>query len=359
MAFTLYVPECSWWIDMKRMGIVIIGCGMVAHVHASALKEIDTAEVLGVWGRNPASAADFASKYGFNVYPTYESVLTDPHVDAVINCLPPGYHADFGIKAAAAGKHLLVEKPIDISLENAIQLVKAYRDQGLALAVVFQNRFAPAAQKVKAALDAGLLGRIIQGDAYVKWYRSPEYYRASAWRGTRSIEGGGALINQAIHTIDLLQWFMGPVKSVFGHVRTAVHSIETEDLGVAVLEWQSGAVGVIEGSTALWPGVREKIEIHGENGSIALEGGNITMWKVQGCEESEYVEPVKISYGATNSPAISHVNHKTQIIDFIDAIRENRDPLVTGEEGTKALSIVLGIYASAQQGNSVRVGAET
>ena len=342
---------------MRRLGIAIIGNGMVAHVHAAALRELETAEVFGVWGRNQTRAAEFAVKYGIKVYPTYEAVLADPRVEAVINCLPPGYHAEFGIRAAAAGKHLLVEKPIDISLEKAAQLVKAYRDKGLALAVVFQNRFTPAAQKTKNALECGLLGKIIQGDAYIKWYRSPEYYKANAWRGTKSIEGGGALINQAIHTIDLLQWFMGPVKSIFGHVRTAVHSIETEDLGVAVLEWQSGAVGVIEGSTSLWPGVKEKIEIHGEKGFIALEGGNITAWKVQDCDEADYVDPTRVSYGATNSPAISHVNHKAQIADFIAAIRENRDPLVTGEEGTKALTIVQGVYASSLQGKPVEVGA--
>lgn len=342
---------------MRRLGIAIIGNGMVAHVHAAALRELETAEVYGVWGRNQTSATEFAVKYGITVYPTYEAVLEDPRVEAVINCLPPGYHADFGIRAAAAGKHLLVEKPIDISLEKAAQLVKAYRDRELVLAVVFQNRFTPAAQKIKKALESGLLGKIIQCDAYVKWYRSPEYYKANAWRGTQSIEGGGALINQAIHTIDLLQWFMGPVKSIFGHVRTAIHSIETEDLGVAVLEWQNGAVGVIEGSTALWPGVKEKIEIHGEKGFITLEGGNITAWKVHDCEEADYIDLAKAVYGATNSPAISHVNHKAQIADFIAAIRENRDPLVTGAEGIKSLAIVLGIYASSSKSTPVRIGA--
>jgi predicted dehydrogenase len=341
---------------MKRVGIAIIGNGMVANVHAAALQEVGGADVRGVWGRNQASAAEFAAKYGMSAYPTYEAVLADPGVEAVINCLPPGYHADFGVRAAAAGKHLFVEKPIDVSLEKAAELIKAYRQRGLTLSVVFQNRFTPAAQKIKAALDAGLLGKIIQGDAYVKWYRSPEYYKANAWRGTHAIEGGGALINQSIHTIDLLQWFMGPVKTIVGHVRTSVHSIETEDLGVAVLEWQSGAVGVIEGSTALWPGVREKIEIHGEKGFIALEGGNITSWKVQGCEESDYVDQANVSYGMTNSPAISHVNHKAQLEDFIAAIKENRDALVTGEEGTKALEIVLGIYASSRQGKQIAAG---
>ncbi|MHC1760710.1 MAG: Gfo/Idh/MocA family protein [Negativicutes bacterium] len=342
---------------MKNLGIAIIGSGMVAQVHAAALREIEIVGVRGIWGRNLSTANDLATKYGMTFYPTFESVLADPGIEAVIICLPPGYHAEFGVKAAAAGKHLLVEKPIETNLDKATQLIRAYRNKGLTLSVVFQNRFAPAAQKVKAALDAGLLGRLIQGDAYIKWYRSAEYYKSNAWRGTTAIEGGGALINQAIHTIDLLQWFMGPLKSIFGRVQTAVHAIETEDTGLAVLEWQNGALGVIEGSTALWPGVKEKIEIHGEKGFIALEGGNITAWKVQGCEEMDYVEPVKISYGQTNSPAISHVNHKAQLIDFISAIGENRDPQVTGEEGAKALAIVLAIYESSRRNQPFRMGS--
>ena len=338
---------------MKRLGIAILGSGMVANVHAAALQEIAGADVRGVWGRNRPAAAAFAAKYQMATYSEFADVLADPTVDAVINCLPPGYHAEYGVQVAAAGKHLFVEKPIDISLERAERLVSAFRQRGLTLSVVFQNRFSPAAQKVKAALDAGLLGRLIQGDAYVKWYRSPEYYKANDWRGTHAIEGGGALINQAIHTIDLLQWFMGPVKSVSGHIRTAVHAIETEDLAVAVLEWQNGAVGVIEGATALWPGVKERLEIHGEKGFLTLEGGNITAWKVQGCEENDYLTPQKVSYGETNSPAISYVNHKAQIEDFLAAIGEQRDALVSGEEGTKALAIVLAIYASSRQGKAV------
>lgn len=340
---------------MEKFGIAIIGSGMVAQVHAAALQEIDSVGLRGIWGRNRATAGELAEKYGLKPYPDYEAVLADPQIDAVIICLPPGYHAEFGLKAAAAGKHLLVEKPVDISLQQARLLAGAYRQRNLTLSVVFQNRFTPAAQSVKAALTEGRLGRLIQGDAYVKWYRSPEYYRANAWRGTQAIEGGGVLINQAIHTIDLLQWFMGPAKSVVGRVRAAIHDIETEDTGLALIEWQNGALGVIEGSTAFWPGVKEKIEIHGEKGYIALEGGNITAWKVQGCDEADYVDAVRVSYGQTNSPAITPVNHQAQLRDFIAAIREKRDACVTGEEGAKALAIVLAIYESSRRGRAVQL----
>lgn len=169
---------------MKKIGVSIMGSGMVAQVHAGALQEIDRVGLRGIWGRNSETAKKLASEYGMSVYPDYESVLADPQIEAVINCLPPGYHTEFGLLAAAAGKHLFVEKPIDISLARAEQLVGAYRSKGLALAVVFQTRFTPAAQKIKRALENGVLGRLIQGDAYVKWYRSPEYYKANAWRGT-------------------------------------------------------------------------------------------------------------------------------------------------------------------------------
>lgn len=338
---------------MKPLGIAVIGTGMVANVHVAALKEIAQADIRGVWSRNSDHRVAFASKHSILEFASYEAVLADASVEAVINCLPPGYHTEYGLKAAAAGKHMLVEKPIDVSLEAAKRLIEAYRAQKLTLAVVFQNRFTKAAQKVKAAVDSGLLGRLIQGDAYVKWYRAPSYYQANSWKGTLKIEGGGALMTQAIHTIDLLQWIMGPVHSIAGRVRTAVHTIESEDLAVAAVEWKNGAIGVIEGGTALWPGVKEKIEIHGEKGSITLEGGNITAWKVEGQVEADHVDAVKVSFGETNSPAISFVNHQAQIEDFIRAVREGVEPAVTGEEGLKALAIVLGVYQSAKQDTTV------
>ena len=166
--------------------------------------------------------------------------------------------------------------------------------------------------------------------------------------GTLAIEGGGALINQAIHTIDLLQWLMGGVKSVTGMVRTTTHRIEAEDIGIAMVEFANGALGVIEGSTAILPSYKERIELHGQKGSIILEGGNIREWKVAGMDEADFVQPEKISYGVTNSPAISHVNHKAQLEEILDAIEQDREPLVNGEAGLKALEIILAIYRSSK-----------
>ena len=269
------------------------------------------------------------------------------------SCLPSSYHGEYGIKAAVSGKHVVVEKPIDIRLTQARRLIEACRHYQVKLSVIFQNRFTPAAQKMRKAIDQGLLGKLILGDAYVKWYRSPDYYRSNAWRGTKSIDGGGALMMQAIHTIDLLQWLMGGVKSVTGFIKTSLHQIESEDLGVAAVEYRNGAVGVIEGSTAIHPGFKERIEIHGEKGSIILEGGNIKEWKVEGCNESDYVEEQKIVYGSTSSPAISHVNHKAQLQNIVAAIQNRGEPLVNGEEGLKSIQIVLGIYESSEKGQRV------
>lgn len=338
---------------MAPLGVAIIGPGMVANTHVTALQGLPEARITGVYGRNPETAAAFAVKHGLPVFGSYEAVLADQATSLVIICLPPGLHVDFGLQAAAAGKHLLLEKPMDISVDKARRLISEYRARKLALAVIFQNRFTPAAQRVKKALDAGLLGRLILGDAYVKWYRSPEYYASNAWRGTWNVEGGGALINQAIHTIDLLQWFMGGVRSLSGMTRTAIHTIETEDLGVAAVEFTNGALGVIEGTTAVTPSYKERIELHGTKGSLTLTGGLVTEWKVEGCQEEDYLDIQKVSYGETNSPAIADVNHRAQLRDVIAAVNEGRDPLVTGEEGIKSLQIVLGIYESSRTGQKI------
>lgn len=332
---------------MTRVGIGMAGSGMIAGVHLAALKEIPDARIVGAWSTPPEEGQRFSELHQIRGYRTYDEMLGDPEVHAVILCIPSGYHADYGMKAASAGKHVIVEKPIDVTVAKAKALIETCRKNDRRLSIIFQHRFTPAARKLRRALDQGLLGRLILGDAYVKWYRSPAYYLSNAWRGTKAIDGGGALINQAIHIIDLLQWMMGGVKRVCGLVRTSTHAIESEDLGVAAVEFANGAIGVIEGSTAIQPGFKERVEIHGQKGSVILEGGNVTAWKVEGCNEADYVDEVKVSYGSTSSPAISHVNHKAQLEEIIASIQKNTDSSVNGEEGLKALRIILGIYESS------------
>ena len=312
----------------------------------------------GSWARGalpPEEAQRFSEQHQIRGYRSYDELLGDPEVHAVIICLPSGHHAEYGMKAASAGKHVIVEKPIDVTVAKAKALIETCQKNDRRLSVIFQHRFTPAARKLRKALDQGLLGRLILGDAYVKWYRSPAYYSSNAWRGTKAIDGGGALMMQAIHIIDLLQWMMGGVKRVCGLVRTSTHAIESEDLGVAVVEFSNGAVGVIEGSTAIQPGFKERIEIHGQKGSVILEGGNITAWKVEGCNEADYVDEVKVSYGSTSSPAISHVNHKAQLEEIVASIQKNADSSVNGEEGLKSLRIILGIYESSEKGRWIEL----
>ncbi|MFB3887374.1 MAG: Gfo/Idh/MocA family protein [Thermodesulfobacteriota bacterium] len=342
----------------EQLGVALVGCGMVAPVFMAALKEIPEVQIRGVWSRSVEKAKTFAAKYSIGCYQSYEGLLADPGVHIAIVCTPPGFHVDCGLKAAAARKHLIVEKPIDVSLSKAQALIESCRKNRVKLSVIFQNRFTSGAKKMKKAIDEGMLGRLILGDGYVKWHRSPDYYASNAWRGTQAIEGGGALINQAIHTIDLLQWLMGGVKTVIGLTRTSIHHIETEDLGVAVVEFINGALGVIEGSTAIQPGFKERVEIHGQKGSIILEGGNIKEWKVEGCREEDYVDQQKVSYGSTHSPAISYANHKAQLEEIIDSIQNDKEPLVNGEEGLKSLEIVLGIYESSRKKGPVVIGAD-
>lgn len=334
---------------MQQLGIALIGYGNVAHVHIAALKEIPEVKICGVFGRNPDRLQNFCNQYKISAFQSYEKLLEDPDVNIVIITLPPVLHAEYGLMAIEAGKNIILEKPFDINVEKAQDLINKCHKYKKHLAVIFQNRFTPAAQKIKDALDKKLLGRLMLGDAYVKWYRTPDYYKSRAWRGTWDIEGGGALINQAIHSIDLLQWFMGGVKSITGIIKKAIHKIEAEDLGLAIVEYTNGAVGIIEGSTAIYPGFKERIEIHGEKGTVIYEAGSIKEWKVDGCIEKDYIDDNEIIYGETNSPAITHVNHKAQLQEIILAFLKNKEPLVNGEEGLKSLRIIRGIYESSQK----------
>jgi predicted dehydrogenase len=329
---------------------------MIGGVHVTALQGIPGATVTGAWSRSTERARAFAAQHGVRPYSSYEELLADPAAQAVIVCLPAGFHAEYGIRAAEAGKHVIVEKPIEITAEKAQALIAACRNAGRHLSVIFQHRYTPASRRLRKALDEGLLGRLILGDAYVKWYRTPEYYTASPWHGTRAVEGGGALINQAIHTIDLLQWLMGGARRVCGLVRTTTHRIETEDLGAAVVEFAGGALGVIEGATAVQPGFKERVEIHGERGSVTIEGGHVTVWKVAGCREADYLDAQAAAFGDPASPAISPMNHQAQLAAILQAIQTGAPSPLSGEEGLKALRIILGIYESSASGTWVEVG---
>ncbi len=332
----------------SEIGFGIVGCGMIGAVQAAAIGQIEGARLVAVCGRDERRTSEFAARFGAAAYTDYDRFLDHPDLRIVTICTPSGRHADQGARAARAGKHVLVEKPIEISLERADQLIDACREAGVKLGVIFQSRFLPAARKIKRAVDEGRLGRLILGDAYVKWYRAPEYYAAGSWHGTLDLDGGGALINQAIHTVDLLQWVMGPFETALA-LKSALRypHIEAEDTLVAALRFQNGALGVIEAATSIKPGFKRRLEISGERGTVILDGDSIGLWAIEG-ENVDQSEQEQITDGSTNPAAISNEGHRRQLEDMMMAVIEDRPPLVDGPEGRKSLELVEAIYESAK-----------
>jgi predicted dehydrogenase len=343
-----------------EVGFGVVGVGNIAPVHAQALASIPGAKLRAFLGRRRDATQAMADRFGVDAMVDAERFFARPDIQVVTIATPNGTHAELGARAARAGKHVLVEKPIEVTLEKAHALIGACRQHGVSLGVLLQSRFLPAVRLIKRAIDNGRLGRIYMADAYVKWFRPRSYYEAAAWRGTRALDGGGALINQAIHTVDLLQHVAGPVSSVFGMTDKLRHShIECEDAAWAVVRFRSGATGVIQASTAVAPGFLRRLELHGERGSIILEGDEITTWRLdnRGEEEAE-LERWRAAQltGGNGAPDPRHVDlacRERQLEDFLDAIREERCPAIDGEEGCRALEIVLGVYQSAESGAPV------
>ncbi len=340
----------------EQLGFGIIGIGNVSAIHARCIHQIEGCQLIAVCSRSEVKAKQAANEHNVPYYTNFVDLIKRDDIDVVSICTPSGMHLEPALAAARAGKHVIVEKPIEITLERADQMIDSCQRGNVKLAVIFQHRFDEAAQKLKMAVEQGQFGKLILGDAYVKWHRTQEYYDKGGWRGTLQWDGGGALINQSIHTIDLLQWIMGPVKSVYGKIGTFTHRIEGEDLGLAILTFENGAMGVIEGSTSIYPGFPERLEIHGEQGSVILEGGKIKSWDIQGENSSKQVfETTLKKSGAADPMAIGVAGHLAQYLDFVNAIRENREPLVNGIEGRKALEIVLAIYKSSREGRLVQL----
>ncbi len=337
---------------MKALGFGIVGGGVIGPFHAKALGNVKGAKLVAVCDAIDAVAKKFGADFGVPAYNDVQEMLKRDDLDVLDVCTPSGLHAKLGILGAEAGKHVLVEKPIDITLERADALISACEKAGVKLGVIFQHRFDAATRKLKEAVDQGRFGRLILGDAYVKWYRTQEYYDKGGWRGTWKYDGGGSLINQSIHTIDLQRYIMGDPAWLFGRIGVMTHKIETEDLGLAIIEFKSGARGVIEGSTSIYPGLPERLEIHGEKGTAIIEGGKMVKWAVQG-EEERAEEKAKLS-AAAEASAITADSHALQMQDFVDAIQQDRKPLVDGHEGRKALEVVVAVYRSSKTGKVVR-----
>lgn len=330
---------------MKKVGFGIIGTGAIAAHHAASMQKLNNCRLVAVCSSSAARAAKATAQFGVEGYADLDVFLKREDLDAVSICTASGNHLAPALAAAKAGKHVLLEKPIEVSLERADEIISVCRSLG----VIFQNRFTPAYRRLKEAVAEGRLGKLILGNAYIKWFRDPAYYASSDWKGTLKGDGGAALINQGIHTIDLLLDIMQEIDSLFGQVRTTVHQIEGEDLGLAMLNFKNGALGSIVAGTALYPGYPERLEIYGERGNIILEGGQLIEWNIQGAE-SPIQKDQLLKQGGTSDPmAVDYKLHMAQIRDMVSAIQEDREPLVNGEEARKSLALIQAIYQSSQQ----------
>ncbi|MFH0911263.1 MAG: Gfo/Idh/MocA family oxidoreductase [Planctomycetota bacterium] len=335
-----------------KMGVALIGAGLVGPMHARAIRAIPEARLAVVCRRDRAKARAFAREFETDWETDFRRAIDRPDVELVDISTPPGTHLEIAAYAAERKKHVLVEKPIDKTVARGEALIEACRTRGVKLGVIYQGRFKDGCLRLKKAADEGRLGRIFLADGYVKWYRPPSYYANDAWRGTWAVEGGGAMITQAIHVIDILLWIAGPVKSVYAHCATALHDIETEDLCVAVLQYQSGALGVLEGSTALKPGLPDRVEVHGERGTVIVEAGAVKLWEVDGMDGEAILREAGASHGsgASDPMAFTFAWHQGQIRDMIAAIREDREPVVTGLAALKSLAVVEAVHESARTG---------
>ena len=260
----------------KTLRFGIVGCGVIGPVHAEAIASLPDAQLVSVVDINPQQAQKLASQYGARPYIQLQDMLDSESVDIVIICTPSGFHGELACQVMRSGRHVIVEKPMEITREAIDEMLRVQQATGVKLAVISQHRFDQASLQVRELVEEKAFGRLVLGNAIVPWWRSQEYYDSGDWRGTWKLDGGGVLMNQSIHSIDLLQWLMGPVKSVFGYTDTLVHRMETEDVAVAVLRFANGALGTIAATTGAYPGVTTRIEIFGDKGSAVIENDRLS-----------------------------------------------------------------------------------
>lgn len=337
------------------MRVGIIGTGAISNLHALAYKKIGY-EIACCTDISETAGRAFAENNGCEFVKTYEEVCRHPRVDYVDLCTFPDFRLQPIEICAETKKHIQVQKPISTNLETAAKMIATAKNAGITLGVVSQHRFDDSSRFLVKALADGRLGKILQADAYVKWYRTAAYYSRPI-KGSWEVEGGGALINQAVHQVDVLLWLIGPVKEVFGLWQLgSLHKIQSEDVVTALFRYANGAQGVIQASTAFWPGYSERIEIHGTKGTAVLTGDKLTTWDVQ--DDSGEPAPVDsgVASGASDPMAIPTLPLERQFLDFGNAISSGKSPLVSGEEGYRALEFVQAVYRSCREGQKVVLG---
>lgn len=338
--------------------IGILGGGNISRTHARAASEIEGVRISAVCGENTDKVRELAATFGGAAYDDLEDFFSHRPMDVVLVGTPSGLHAEQGIQAARHGLHILMEKPVAISTEQTDALIGECEKAQVKLGVFFQDRVAPDILKLKELLDAGKLGKAILASAHVKWYRPPEYYTESRWRGIWALDGGGALMNQGVHTVDLLLWLNGGVRSLWAKAITALHDIEVEDTVVAGLEFTNGAIGVLEAATSVYPGFSRRLELTGSEGTIILENDRLAAVKLRQSLPGLVLQPPPPDDERAVSPTISDTRgHRTVIEDFLRAIDTGGRPLCDGREARRSIELIEAIYHSSKTGEAVTLGA--
>jgi UDP-N-acetyl-2-amino-2-deoxyglucuronate dehydrogenase len=329
--------------------IGLIGGGNITDTHARAARAIPGVEIGAIFGTNPEKLAALCREHGGQPYRNLEAFLVHRPMDLVAIGSPSGLHATYGIAAAQQGLHVLVEKPIEINTRRADALIAAAHLSGVKLGVMFQDRVKPGVRQLKEWISTGVIGKPLLADARVKWYRPPEYYSRSRWRGTLALDGGGALINQGVHTVDLLLWLLGDVARVQARTATALHKMEGEDIALAILEFSNGALGVLQATTAAYPGYPRRVEVSGSEGTVILE---------QDCILAANLRHTPAAFSEGNAPdenqsASSAVvsdfrGHQALFEDFLQAIERNTTPICDGRDGRRSIALIEAIYRAAR-----------
>ena len=345
------------------IGFGIVGVGMIAAYHARAIQAASGAQnvrLLGVAGLNQETTSAFAERHDVPFHTTdIDALLAQPGIQVVCIATPSGAHLEPALKAIRAGKHVIIEKPLEVTPERADQMIQAAREHNVQISAIFQARFGAGAQAVKRVLDSGRLGRLSLCSAYVKWHRKPAYY--SGWKGTLKLDGGGAVINQAIHAVNLLHWFAGMPTEVFGWTTRCVHTgIEGEDTASATFKFPNGALGVLEATTAAYPGWERRIEICGEFGSVALEDDRVVRWDfAETLPEDDLIRASfgsqKAASGAGAPDEIDFKGHQKQIEEMANLVRTGTPLMIDVAEARNTVALVCAIYESARQNRPIRL----
>lgn len=343
---------------MKKWNFGIVGAGSIADFHAKAIKSLDNAELSGICGTNSEKVKALAGKYSCKIFSSPGEMIKSGSIDIISIATPSGAHLEPAVEAARNGKHVICEKPLEVTLDRIDEMIEAHKKSGTKLGGIFNYRYNEAVRELKRAVDNNRFGTVTNASVYIPWWRSDEYYDSS-WRGTKALDGGGALMNQSIHMIDMLQYIMGPVSSLFAYTATLGHpQIEVEDTAVAVLEFAGNATGVVYGTTASYPGQFRRIEITGTDGTVIMEENSFRVWHFRNSvpDDSRIIEKystIEGGGGVSDPMAIPFEPHARNIAAFIESVEGDKPFEVDGAEARKAVEIILGIYKSASEHKEV------